>query len=173
MSGALVVLTGASGAGKTTIAFEVERAHRDYDVYRFDTIGVPSAEVMATFGAGHQPGGAWQRAMTMQWFDRIAPAVASGRRVLFEGQMRVAFIKEALALHNIPNVHVILVECDDALRDARLIHDREQPELANESMKGWSRYLRSEAMESGIDVLDTSERTVAESVARVIRYLQS
>ncbi len=30
MSGSLVVLTGASGSGKTTIALEVERAQRSY-----------------------------------------------------------------------------------------------------------------------------------------------
>jgi chloramphenicol 3-O-phosphotransferase len=173
MTGSLVVLTGASGSGKTTIALEVERAHHDYDVFRFDTIGVPSVEVMSTFGTGYQPGGAWQRAMTLQWFDRIVPVVASGCRVLFEGQMRIAFIREALSLHSISNVHVVLVECDDSRRDARLIHDRKQPELANESMKGWSQYLHSEAVEAGIEVLDTSEITVEQAVDHVLKYLQS
>ena len=80
-----MVLTGASGSGKTTIALEVERGHPEYDVLRFDTIGVPSAKEMAFFGAGHQPGGAWQRAMTLQWFERIASLVGRGRTVLFEG----------------------------------------------------------------------------------------
>ena len=173
MSGSLVVLTGASGSGKTTIALEIERTHPDYDVFRFDTIGVPSADVIAAFGTEHQPGGAWQRAMTLQWFERIAPVVASGRPVLFEGQMRIAFIKEALSLQNMPNVHVILVDCDDSTRDARLIRDRRQPELANDSMKGWSRYLHTEAVEEGIEVLDTSTQTLAESVAHVMTYLHS
>ena len=95
MAGSLVILTGASGSGKTTIALELERAHPEYDVFRFDTIGVPSAEVMATFGPGHQPGGAWQRAMTLQWFERLGATVAEGRSVIFEGQMRIAFIQEA------------------------------------------------------------------------------
>jgi len=172
MAGSLVVLTGASGSGKTTIALEVERAHPEYDVFRFDTIGVPSAEVMATFGPGHQPGGAWQRAMTLQWFERIASTVEEGRSVLFEGQMRIAFIQEALRLGAIPNAHVILVECDDSTRDLRLIHDRRQPELANESMKGWSRYLHDEAVEAAIEVLDTGKRTLAESVEYIVSRLQ-
>ena len=51
---------------------------------------VPPAEVMATFGEGHQPGGAWQRAMTLKWLDLIAPLVGEDKRVLFEGQMRIA-----------------------------------------------------------------------------------
>jgi energy-coupling factor transporter ATP-binding protein EcfA2 len=171
LGGSLVVLTGASGTGKTTIALEVERAHPDYEVFRFDSIGVPSAEVMATFGSEHQPGGAWQRAMTLQWFERIAPVVASGRPVLFEGQMRIAFIREALSIQTIPNVHVILVECEDSTRDGRLIDVRRQPELANDTMKGWSRYLHSEAVEAGIEILDTGEKTLAESVAHILMYL--
>jgi len=172
VGGSLVVLTGASGTGKTAIALEVERAHPEYDVFHFDTIGVPSAEVMATFGAGYQPGGAWQRAMTLQWFERIRAVVRNGRSVLFEGQMRIAFIQEALSLHPVPNLHVILVECDDSTRDLRLIHDRGQSELANESTRGWSRYLHSEAIEAGTEVLDTGKSTLAESVEHIVRYLQ-
>jgi len=172
VSGSLVVLTGASGGGKTTIALEVERTHPDCNVFRFDSVGVPSTEAIATFGTGHQPGGAWQRAMTLQWFERLAPIVCNGRRVLFEGQMRIAFIREALELQSLPNAHVILVECEDATRDARLIHDRGQPELANDSMRGWSRYLHGEAVGVGIEILDTSKQTLAECVAHVARYLQ-
>src|SRR6516164_9524850 len=93
----LVIMTGASGSGKTAIAEAIEADHPAISVFRFDTIGVPSAAVMATFGTGDQPGGAWQRAMTLQWLKRIAPLVAAGQTVLFEGQMRIAFIHEALA----------------------------------------------------------------------------
>ena len=141
MQAPLVVLTGASGSGKTTIAHQIEAEHPEITVYRFDTIGVPSAEVMATYGAGHQPGGAWQRAMTLQWFERIAEVLANGRPVLFEGQMRIAFVQEALQVHGIEHARVICVECDNLTRTARLTHERLQPELANESMMGWSRYL--------------------------------
>src|SRR5208283_1780898 len=81
MTGSLVVLAGASGGGKTTIALAIERGHPDFLVFRFDVIGVPSPEVMASFGTGHQPGGAWQRAMTLQWFERIAPLLHAGRSI--------------------------------------------------------------------------------------------
>ncbi len=173
MSGSLVVLTGASGCGKTTIALEVERQYPEYDVFRFDTIGVPPAEVMEAFGEGHQPGGAWQRAMTLEWFERIAPLVNRGRHVLFEGQMRLAFILEALSINHVPYVGIILLEGSDSTRDHRLIYHRQQPELANDSMRGWSCYLHNEAVEAGIEILDTSERTLAESVAHVEMYLRS
>ncbi len=95
MTGSLVVLTGASGVGKTTIADVIEKRHPECAVFHFDTVGVPSAEIMATFGLGHEPGGAWQRAMTLQWFKRIGPVLKTGRAVLFEGQMRIAFVQEA------------------------------------------------------------------------------
>ena len=172
MSGSLVILTGASGAGKTTLALEIERTHPEFRVLRFDTIGVPSVEVMATFGEDYQPGGAWQRAMTMQWMERIAPVVQSGQSVLFEGQMRIAFITEALSLRQIPNTRIILVECDRSTRERRLIHDRRQPELADENMEGWSQYLHDEAEEAGLEILDTGKRTLAQSVAHIAEYLQ-
>jgi hypothetical protein len=66
----LVIMTGASGSGKTAIAKAIEVGQPSILVFRFDTIGVPSADVMASFGTAHQPGGAWQRAMTLKWFER-------------------------------------------------------------------------------------------------------
>ena len=141
MTAPLVILTGASGVGKTTIALAIESTHPEFSVFRCDTIGVPSPAVMASYGPGHQPGGAWQRAITLEWLERLAPITASGRPILFEGQMRIAFILEALANQNIQHAKIILVECDDPTRNARLTNNRQQPELANESMNGWSRYL--------------------------------
>jgi predicted kinase len=170
MHGSLVILTGASGAGKTAIAKAIEAEHPSITVFRFDTIGVPSEEVMASFGTGYQPGGAWQRAMTLKWFERIVEELTLGKTVLFEGQMRIAFIQEALTAFAIKNARILCVECDDATRNHRLTHDRLQPELANESMAGWSRYLHQEATQAGYEVLDTTKLSLAESV-RVVQAL--
>jgi len=54
--------------------------------------------------------------------------------VLFEGQMGIAFIQEALAAQQITHAHIICVECSEETRTARLTHDRQQPELANEGI---------------------------------------
>jgi hypothetical protein len=167
----LVIMTGASGSGKTAIAEAIEADHPAITVFRFDTIGVPSAAVMATFGTGYQPGGAWQRAMTLRWLKRIAPLVAAGQTVLFEGQMRIAFIHEALAASAIENALIVCVECDDATRIRRLTQERLQPELADDSMMGWSRYLHQEAVEAGCQVLDTTDLSLRDSVSAMLRFL--
>jgi Zeta toxin len=168
----LVILTGASGSGKTAIARAMEANHPEITVFRFDTIGVPSPEVMATYGNGHQPGGAWQRAMTLQWFERIASVLKAGQRVLFEGQMRIAFVQEALDAQGITGARIICVECDDATRTARLAHERLQPELANENMMGWSRYLHQETIVAGYEILDTTALSLTESMQHVLAALE-
>ena len=140
-------------------------------MFRFDTIGVPSLEVMASYGTGHQPGGAWQRFETLRWIGRIAPILAEGKAVLFEGQMRIAFVQEALVLQGISHARIILLECDDKTRKTRLTDDRQQPELSSEVMNGWSRYLHGQAIEAGCDIIDTSSVPIAESVARIVSLL--
>jgi hypothetical protein len=47
------------------------------------------------------------------------------------------------------------VDCDDAIRAARLHSNRDQPELASADMMAWSRYLRDEATQAGCKILDT------------------
>jgi ABC-type multidrug transport system ATPase subunit len=53
MAGSLVVLTGASGAGKTTLARAIKERYPDEcDVLFFDSVGVPSPEEMKKRGDG-------------------------------------------------------------------------------------------------------------------------
>lgn len=165
---ALVIMTGASGSGKTAIAEALELGDPSITVFRFDSAGVPSPEEMAAFGEGYQPGGAWQRSTTFRWIERIAPIVAAGKQVLFEGQMRIAFIRDALNAAGIENARILCVDCDDATRRKRLIDDRLQPDLASESMMGWASFLRQEALEAGCDILDTTNLCLAESVGAVL-----
>ncbi|HZD77422.1 MAG TPA: AAA family ATPase [Acidobacteriaceae bacterium] len=140
MAPSLVILTGASGSGKTTLARAIQQACPPRcEVLFFDSVGVPSAEAMRSFGDGNQPGGAWQRATILQWMEHIAIKLRAGISILFEGQMRIAFIHEALAVSGIEGAHIILVDCNDATRRARLHTDRNQPELANADMMAWSR----------------------------------
>jgi hypothetical protein len=165
----LVILTGASGSGKTSIAnaIKVERPGLA-EVLHFDSIGVPSPEAMvAEWGSGE----AWQRAMTLAWMARIAGISGQKPAVLFEGQMRVAFLREGLRAAGISDFNPMLVDCDDETRARRLGVDRNQPELANARMMNWAAFLRREAQEAGYEIFDTSRSPLESSVAHVCSRL--
>src|SRR5262245_23213993 len=139
----LVILTGASGSGKTAIAEAIGRRYGEQvDVHHFDGAGVPSPEQMrARYGTGE----AWQRAMTFEWMAKIAATLQARRGVLFEGQMRLAFVSEAAAAAGITDYSLILIDCDDATRIGRLTAVRGNPDLASPKMMNWAKYLRDEA----------------------------
>ncbi len=161
----LVILTGASGSGKTAIAEAIETGHPGLaEVLHFDSIGVPSSEAMV---AGWGSGEAWQRAMTVDWMARIAARKSPDRPVLFEGQMRLAFVREGLRSAGIDGARLILVDCDDATRARRLRGVRGQPELASPTMMNWAAFLRREAQQARCERLDTSNISLEASVARV------
>ncbi|NTG20680.1 AAA family ATPase [Agrobacterium rhizogenes] len=166
----LVILTGASGAGKTTIAEAIDRGHSpEIDVYYKDRIGVPSVQGMVDkFGSVE----GWQRAATFEWMARLSPLLAQGRSVLFEGQSRFSFLAEATERAGIESHSCILIDCDDETRTKRLSIDRGQPELASADMMNWASFLRNEASAYGYEILDTSILTLEQGVERVLRELR-
>lgn len=167
----LVVLTGASGSGKTAIAQAIASQRPSVaEVLRFDSIGVPSAHAMI---AGWGSSEAWQRAMTLDWMARISAMRELDRPVLFEGQMRLAFLQEGILSAGLAGTRIILVNCNDATRLHRLTTERRQPELAAPTMMSWAAYLRREAQEAKCEILDTTEVSLSSSVERVRSYLQS
>jgi RNase adaptor protein for sRNA GlmZ degradation len=166
----LIVLTGASGSGKTAIADAIaERYPDDLAVYRFDSIGVPPVEVMIR---DHGSPEAWQRDKTIEWMARLAKVAQNGKPVLFEGQMRISFIAEAGAAAGIDGYRLLLVDCDDATRAQRLTIGRRQPELADQNMMNWAAYLRTEAVLNGYEIFDTSQLSLDQCVDRVLDHLR-
>lgn len=170
-SGKLVILTGASGSGKTTIVDTFETAFPDSArVFHFDSVGVPpEAEMIARFGSGEE----WQRAMTHDWISRLAALVRDGANVVFEGQMRIAFVLEALAAEEPIDAICWLVDCSDRTRYARLEVERGQPHLASGRMMNWARYLRNEAEQQHLFVLDTDRHNPGECVHLIEKQLGS
>jgi signal recognition particle receptor subunit beta len=165
----LIVLIGASGAGKTTIARAIaERPGTVGKIFFFDSIGIPPVEEMIR---QHGSGEAWQRAKTIAWMIRLAEATENAPWVLFEGQTRFSFLSEGAQAAGGVAYTPILVDCDDATRARRLRNERKQSELAGEEMMNWARYLRAEAVAHGHPILDTSRLSLPACVDWVIGRL--
>jgi hypothetical protein len=50
----------------------------------------------------------------------------------------------------------ILIDCSNSVRHARLHQGRNQPELVNDTMDNWADFLRKEAKDKKLSVIDTS-----------------
>jgi len=159
----LVVLVGASGAGKTTTAEVLERRPTWRGrTHFFDSIGVPSGEEME---AGDWGGEDWQMWATRQWMDRLAQGDSALQ--LLEAQTRPTSVLTALAKHDDLKAEIILLDCTIEVRRYRLVELRKRPELANAQMDCWAAYLAGQAHALGLPVIDTGELTPDEVADRV------
>jgi RNase adaptor protein for sRNA GlmZ degradation len=161
----LYFVIGASGSGKTAAVCELERSSRAKMFY-FDSIGMPSEQERAEKWGG---GAGWQRAMTIEWARRIHPELAEAPAVL-DGQTRPSFIAEACKLGGVDSWRVILVTRADDVRRARLLK-RGQPELANDQMMQWARYLVAETRRIGGTIIDNDGLSVTETAAALARIV--
>lgn len=165
---AILVLTGASGAGKTTLVAALRAlALPGVGCYHFDSVGVPSPEEMERlYGGGEQ----WQAAVTEQWIARLLRNDDGLRVAVLDGQTRPSVLKDTLERLGARRWRIVLADCGHAERNARLHGPRGQPELATRDMDCWAAYLRGQADALGLPVLDTSrplDVTVAELAAMV------
>lgn len=155
----IVIITGASGAGKTAIAVGVAARLNGTRVHHFDSLGVPSVETMThDYGSPES----WQRVTTREWMRRLSVGAEAYPHQLLEGQMRLSFVSDAA---RVP-YRAVLIDCDDETRTKRLIQ-RGQAALADETMMRWAAWLRSEARETGCDILDTTNLTIDQAVDEV------
>jgi len=165
----ILVLTGASGAGKTTlVAALTERGLPGVGCYVFDSVGVPSPEEMTrVYGGGDQ----WQSAMTEQWIARLMRNDDGVRVAVLDGQVRPSMAIGHLRRLGTRRWQVVLADCGHDERNARLLGPRGQPELACRDMDCWAAYLRGQADALGLPVLDTS-RPVDVAVAELAALVE-
>lgn len=144
-----IILTGASGSGKTVVANSLKKklsaSLSNLLVFHFDTIEIPTTEEMIN---SHGSLENWQRAHTLEWISKIQQQSDNESCIIFEGQMRIAYLKEALKKGSLNKVQIILLDCTDEVRKKRLSIDRKQPELANEQMMSWALELKLKMKES-------------------------
>ena len=152
---------GASGSGKTS-AVRGLAGRPDLKTFFFDTIGVPSEqEMIERWGSGE----GWQRAMTVEWVKWMRGELPNSS-VLLDGQTRPSFIAEACEINDVKSYKVILIDCSDGVRKARLLH-RGQPELANEQMMEWGRYLLRETKEIRGEIINNDNLSIIETAAAI------
>ena len=87
------------------------------------------------------------------------------------GQTRPYFIDEACIIHAIESYRIILIDCSKDVRTKRLAQ-RGQPELANEQMMEWGRYLLKETGRIGGHVINNDDLSIADAAAAVERFLE-
>jgi thymidylate kinase len=153
---ALLFVTGASGAGKTTAVRALEaRRLAGVRCFHFDSIGVPSPEEMIRdYGSGE----AWQAATTVAW---IATLMAEPAEVaVLDGQARPSIIRAALRTVAPPPTQIVLLDCTPEERARRLAGLRGQPELASPQMSAWAAYLRGQADALELPVVDTTGQPI-------------
>lgn len=153
-------IIGASGAGKTTAIKNLEKTNpNDFSYCYFDSIGVPSPEEMIKkFGSGDN----WQKTNTIYWTKKMKEEFLDFKPAILDGQIRPSFIEEACKENNIVSYEVILFDCTDEVRKQRLIN-RGHPELANDQMMNWAKYLREESLFRNYKIIDNTNLTQEES----------
>jgi hypothetical protein len=153
----LVVITGASGAGKTAAVRAVDaRGRSGVRCHHFDDIGVPSPDEMKRqWGSGER----WQADATRRWIARLAALPEDGCINILDGQVRPSFVEAARASLDLPPIPMLLLDCGPKVRRTRL-EQRGQPELANEQMNSWAAYLRGQADALGLVVIATDKMTI-------------
>jgi hypothetical protein len=164
---AILAIVGASGAGKTTVLHVLrERRLPGVGCYHFDSVGVPSPEVMPEN---------WQEAMTDRWIERLAANEDGLDVAVLEGQTRPSFLNAAFVRCGVQRAAIVLLDCSPDVRSARLHGPRAQPELATPRMDSWAVYLRGQADALGIAVYDTTSMepaTVADTLTKHIDTLR-
>jgi len=98
---------------------------------------------------------AWQEAKTSEWIERLINDFEN-ETIFFEGQISLQLIRNGFAKHNFNKCRMILIDCTETVMEKRLAYDRKQPELFNEGMRNWLRFLRSQARELGVTIIDSS-----------------
>lgn len=158
----IILITGASGSGKTTVLKELERIlpENQVSINYFDDIGIPSFEDMVKeYGSCEK----WQEVKTQEWLKKL-DQIKNKKYIFLEGSFNPDFIKLK------DNYLLICIHADRSIREHRLIHDRKQPELVTEDMENFALILKRQTLAMGGIVIDSSKKN-AKLIAQIIKRI--
>ena len=155
-SPAIIVLTGASGSGKTRLILKLEEhALPGVKVINCDRVDVAVPE-------NTDPSDR-QTAVLHYWISQMVQEVGIELAVL-DTQIRPHRAQAALAQAGIRHAQIVLVDCEPVKRNERLRLERGQAELANPRMDCWAAYLRGQADALSLSIIDTSNDSIDDSL---------
>ena len=157
---AILILTGASGAGKTTLALKLnELAIPGVKGFNCDRVKIESDET------SDPPD---RQAETLRyWISHLSQVETGIELAVLDTQIRPHRALEVLSQAAINCAQIVLVDCDPVKRNERLHMDRGQPELANPRMDCWAAYLRGQADALKLSIIDTSNDSIDESLVEL------
>ena len=152
---AVIVLTGASGAGKTTLTVKLNE------------LGIPGVKGIncdrVKIESEADP--ADRQAATLRyWLSQLIQPETGIELAVLDTQIRPHRALEVLNETAIEYSQIVLVDCDPVQRNKRLHMDRTQPELANPRMDCWAAYLRGQADALKLPIIDTSDDSPEKSL---------
>ena len=157
-SQAILVLTGASGAGKTTLTLKLnELAIPGVEGINCDRIKLEA----------HETSTDRQAEILRYWLLELSQRETGIELAVLDTQIRPHRALEVLKQAGIVHAQIVLVDCDPIKRNERLHIDRSQPELANPQMDCWAAYLRGQADALNLSIIDTSNDSIERSLVEL------
>lgn len=157
---AILVLTGASGAGKTTLTLKLnELALPGVKGINCDRVKI---EVDETAWSNDR-----QADILSYWISHLSQPETEIELAVLDTQIRPHRALEVLNRAAIEYAQIVLVDCDPVKRNERLHMDRGQPELANPRMDCWAAYLRGQADALKLSIIDTSDDSMDKSLVEL------
>jgi dephospho-CoA kinase len=159
-SPAILVLTGASGAGKTTLTLKLnELAIPGVKGINCDRVKIETKETADSTDR--------QADILRYWISHLTQPEAGIELAVLDTQIRPHRALEVLNQAAIDYAQIVLVDCDQVIRNERLHMDRGQPELASTRMDCWAAYLRGQADALKLSIIDTSNDPMEKSLAEL------
>lgn len=160
---AIIVLTGASGVGKTTLLLRLEQL----ELEGIECINCDRAKIN---GPASGDSSDYQAAILNHWLTKVIKDPVEV--VVLDTQIRPHIAQGVLQQMDFDRTEIILIDCDPDRRNARLRGERGQPELANAQMDCWAAYLRGQADAIGLTIIDTSEDDIENSLDALLAHVR-